>query len=102
MLKNLRRLVACVNDFKNKLLMIKILLNVINIFIFSMMQLLKKNSIKSIIMIHCQNTLRFKKFCIQFKENTFNSSARNKWKCMFKHAIFINASKFLVINFIKN
>ena len=42
MLKILRRLVVCANDFKNELLMTRILLNITNIFMFSIMQLLKK------------------------------------------------------------
>ena len=46
MLKSLCRLAAHVNDFKNKLLMTKILLNVMNVFMFSMMQSLKRNLLK--------------------------------------------------------
>ena len=61
MLKSLRRLAACASDLKNKLLMTKISLNVINVFIFRMMQSLKRNLLKNIMMIHCQNILRFKK-----------------------------------------
>ena len=61
MLKSLRRLVACANDLKNELLMTKISLNVTNAFMFQMMQSLKKNSLKNIMMIHCQNTLKLKK-----------------------------------------
>ena len=62
MSESLRRLVACINNFKNKLLVIRILLNVMNVFMFSIMQSLNKNSLKSIMMIHYQNTLKFKKF----------------------------------------
>ena len=62
MSESLRRLVACANNSENKLLIMKISLNVINIFMFRMMQSLKKNSLKNIMMIHCQNTLKFKKF----------------------------------------
>ena len=61
MLKSLRRLAACANDLRNELLMTKISLNVTNIFMFRMMQLLKRNSLKNIIMIHCQNTLGLKR-----------------------------------------
>ena len=73
-----------------------------NVFMFSMMQSLKRNSLKSIIMIHCQSTLRFKRFWIWFKENIFDSFAQSRWRRMFKHAMFVNALKFLVINFIKS
>ena len=62
MLKSLCRLATYINESKNKLLMIKILLNVTNVFMFSMMQSLEKKLLKSIIMIYCQNTLKFKRF----------------------------------------
>ena len=62
MSKSLRRLVAYANNLKNELLMTKISLNITNIFIFRMMQSLKKNSLKNIMMIHYQNILRLKKF----------------------------------------
>ena len=61
MSESLRRLVVCANDSRNELLMMKILLNITNIFMFRMMQLLKRNSLKNIMIIHCQNILRFKK-----------------------------------------
>ena len=38
----------------------------------------KEELIKKIIMIHCQNTLRLKRFWIWFRKNTFDSSARNR------------------------
>ena len=64
--KNLHRLTVCVNDFKDKLLIMrilsKILLNVTNAFMFSMMQSLKKNLLKNIMIIYCQNTFKFKRF----------------------------------------
>ena len=101
MSESLRRLAACANDFRNELLMTKNLLNVTNAFIFSMMQSLEKNSLKSIIIIHCQNILKLKRFWIWFRENTFDLHARNRWKRMFRHAMFINVSKFFVINFMK-
>ena len=59
---SLRHLAVCANDFKNELFMMKISLNVTHVFIFSMMQSLERNSLKNIIMIHCQNILRFKRF----------------------------------------
>ena len=62
MSENLYRLAACASNFKNELLMTKISLNVINIFMFSIMQSLERNSLKSIIMIHCQSILKFKRF----------------------------------------
>ena len=61
MSKNLRRLAACANNLKNKLLITKISLNVTNVFIFRMMQSLERNSLRNIIMIHCQNILKLKK-----------------------------------------
>ena len=61
MSESLHRLVVCVNDFKNKLLMTKILLNITNVFMFSMIQSLERNSLKNIIMIHCQNILKLKR-----------------------------------------
>ena len=62
MSKNLRRLLACASDLKNELLITKILLNVINVFMFRIMQSLKRNSLKSIMIIHYQNILKFKRF----------------------------------------
>ena len=62
MSENLRYFAACASDSKNELLIMKILLNVINVFMFRIMQSLKRNSLKSIMMIHCQNILKFKKF----------------------------------------
>ena len=53
MSKSLRRLVVCANNLKNELLMTKVLLNVTNVFMFQMMQSLKRNLLKSIMMIHC-------------------------------------------------
>ena len=64
MLKNLYRFAVCVNNLKNKLLMTKVLLNIMNIFIFQMMQSLKKDSLKNIMMIHYRSTLRLKKLQI--------------------------------------
>ena len=61
MSKNLRRLAVCTNDWKNELLMTRILLNVINIFMFWIMQSLKRNLLKNIMMTYCQNILNFKK-----------------------------------------
>ena len=52
MSESLGRFVVCANNLKNKLLMTKILLNVTNVFMFQMMQLLEKNSLKSIMMIY--------------------------------------------------
>ena len=98
----MHRLVACVSNFRNQLLMMKVLLNIINAFMFSMIELLEKNSSKNIMMIHCQNILRSKKLWIWFRKNTFDSFAKNKWKCILRHTIFVNASKFLVINFMKS
>ena len=62
MSKNLRRFAVCASDLKNKLLITKISLNVTNVFMFRIMQSLKRNSLKNIMIIHCQNTLKFKKF----------------------------------------
>ena len=62
MSKSLRRLAVYASDFRNKIFITKVLLNVTNVFMFSIMQSLKKNLLRSIIMIHCQETLRFKKF----------------------------------------
>ena len=62
MSKNLRRFVVCASDLKNKLLMTRILLNIINAFMFRMMQSLKRNSLKNIMIIHCQNILKLKRF----------------------------------------
>ena len=62
----------------------------------------RKNSLKSIMMIHCQNILGLKRLWIWFRENTFDSHARSRWKRMFKHAMFVNTSKFLVISFMKS
>ena len=53
-------------------------------------------------MIHCQNTLELKRLWIWFRKNIFDSPARSRWERMFKHAMFVNLSKFLNINFIKN
>ena len=62
MSENLCRFVVCASDLKNELLMTKISLNVTNVFMFRMMQSLKKKSLKSIMMIHYQDTLRLKRF----------------------------------------
>ena len=61
-LKTLHRFVVCVTNFKNKLLMTKVLLNIRNLFIFLIIQLLKEIHLKKIIIIHCHNTLRLKSF----------------------------------------
>ena len=63
MLKNLYCSVY-VNNLKNELLMNEILLNITNVFMFLAMQLLKRNSLKNIIMIYYQNILKLKRFCI--------------------------------------
>ena len=46
--------------------------------------------------------MRLKNFWIWFRENTFDPSAQSRWQFIFKRAMFVNASKFLVINFMKN
>ena len=61
MSESLCRLVVCASDLKNELLMTKISLNVTNVFMFRMMQSLKRKSLKNIMMIHCRDTLRLKK-----------------------------------------
>ena len=45
--------VVCVSDLKNELLIIKVSLNVTNIFMLRIMQSLKRKSLKSIIIIYC-------------------------------------------------
>ena len=61
MSENLYRFVICVNNLRNKLLIIKILLNVTNIFMFRIMQSFKRKSLKNIMIIYCQITLKIKR-----------------------------------------
>ena len=78
MLKSLRRLVVCAIDFKNELLIIKISLNVTNVFMFLLMQSLERNSLKSVIRIHYQNTLKFKKILLTRMRETDENVYLNK------------------------
>ena len=79
MSRSLRRLAVCINNFKNELLIMRVSLNVKNVFIFSIMQLLRRNSLKNIIMIHYQNNLTEGSKNNEFDlKNIFNSSARSR------------------------
>ena len=62
MLKSLHCFAVCASNLRNELLMMKISLNVTNVFMFRIIQLLKKNLLKNIMMIYCQNILKLKKF----------------------------------------